>query len=87
MTIFKEIKEKPLEYLVLLFIFLSALVLMIIFSSEHYLERRIIYATSAAYFLWSLYHHYRRGDLHISIIIEYLVFILLAIVVTFTTLI
>lgn len=81
MTIFREIKEKPVEYIVLLAIFLTAFVLFSIFSADHYLERLIVYGTSAAYFLWSLYHHHRRGDLHPSIVIEYLVFIALAIVV------
>lgn len=86
MTIFKEIEEKPLEYLILLFIFIVALVLFYVFRFDHYLERRIVYGASAAYFVWSLYHHYHRGDLHLSIVIEYLIFILLAIVITASTL-
>ena len=86
MSIFKEIEQKPLEYLVLFFIFFTAAVIFLLFGFDHSLQRRVVYATSTAYFLWSLYHHYRRGDLHLSIVIEYLVFILLAIVITASTL-
>jgi hypothetical protein len=86
MSIFKEIEQKPLEYIILFFIFLAAAITFWLFSSDHFLQRRVVYATCAAYFLWSLYHHYRRGDLHLSIIIEYLIFILLALVITASTL-
>jgi hypothetical protein len=86
MSLFKEIEAKPIEYLILLFIFLTALILFFVFRFNHATERWVVYATSAAYFIWSLYHHYRRGDLHLSIVIEYLIFILLAIVVTASTL-
>jgi len=86
MSLFKEIEQKPFEYLVLLIIFITAIVAFLAFRYDHFLERRVVYATSGAYFLWSLYHHYRRGDLNLSIVIEYLVFILLAIVITASTL-
>ncbi len=87
MNIFHNINKRPLEYLTLFFILLIALILFITFSYDHFVQRRIIYAASAAYFCWSLYHHYRRGDLHLSIVIEYLLFILLAIIITGFTLI
>jgi len=86
MSIFKEIEQKPVEYLVLFFVFLGAAVTFFLFRYDHFLQRRVVYAASAAYFLWSLYHHYHRGDLHLSIVIEYLIFILLVIVITASTL-
>lgn len=84
--LFKEIRQKPVEYIVLGLIFLATLVMFIFFRSDSHDQRRVVYAASAAYFLWSLYHHYRRGDLETGIVIEYLVFILLALVVVTTTL-
>jgi hypothetical protein len=81
-----EVKRHPLEYLVLLLILLFSAIVFVFFSYDHYLQRRVVYMASTAYFTWSLYHHYRRGDLHTSIIIEYLLFILLAIVITGATL-
>ena len=86
MSLFKEIEQKPAEYIVLLFIFITAGIGFLMFRSNHPFQRWVVYFTSAAYFIWSLYHHYRRGDLHLSIVIEYLVFILLAIVITASTL-
>lgn len=86
MSLFKEIEQKPLEYLILLFIFIGAVIAYLTFGFDRQEQRWVIYATCGAYFLWMLYHHYRRGDLHLSIIIEYLAFILLAIVITASTL-
>ena len=77
MSIFKEIEQKPIEYISL------AISLLIggsiyIFTSHHDFA---IFLIGGSYFLWSLYHHYRRGDLQLSIVIEYLVFILFAIII------
>jgi hypothetical protein len=86
MTSIIEFRRNIIEYLVLAFIFLAAFVALLSFRFDPHLQRRVIYATSAAYFGWSLYHHYRKGDIHASILIEYLLFILLAVVVTGATL-
>ena len=72
--IFDQIKQKPLEYLSLAMTFLTGLVLFIIFSYNPHYQRLIIYILIAVYLVWSLHHHHRRGDLHFSIIIEYIVF-------------
>lgn len=87
MTLFKEIYQKPIEYGVLFIVFFVASVLFFIFRYESHFQRNVVYATSGLYFLWSLYHHYQRGDLHLSIVIEYLVFILLALIIATTTLV
>ncbi len=83
----KQIKQNPLEYLVLALILAIGAISFLIFSYNPYLQRRLIYATATAYFAWSLYHHHRRGDLDTSIIIEYLIFALFAIVLLSSTLI
>ena len=83
----KQIKQNPIEYLALLFILVAGAVSFILFSYHPYWQRRTIYATSASYFAWSLYHHHRRGDLEVSIIIEYLLFALFAIILVSSTLI
>ncbi len=80
MTIFKEIEQKPLEYLALFAILFLGAILFLFFSYDSHGQRQAIYFTSIAYFLWSIYHHHRRGDLHPSILIEYLVIILFAVV-------
>ena len=72
MIIPKEIKQKPLEYFILGLIFLVGLVCYFLVSDSH-TRRIIVYLMAANYFFWSLIHHYRRGDLTVSIIVEYLV--------------
>lgn len=84
--IFREIRQKPFEYLFLALILISSLVAFFIFSYNPHHQRRVIYVTTAAYLGWSLFHHYRRGDLELSIIIEYLVFALFALVLVSSTL-
>ncbi|HPJ16887.1 MAG TPA: hypothetical protein PK639_01485 [Candidatus Woesebacteria bacterium] len=81
-----EIKKHPYDFLLLAIILLGAVISFFIFSYEPHYQRRIIYLTSFAYLAWSLFHHYRKGDLHLSIIIEYLALILLAVVITTSTL-
>ena len=76
--IFTQIKKHPLQFICLSLILSIGGVAFILFSYNPEIQRNIIYTTGAGYFFWSIYHHYKRGDLHISIIIEYLVMILLA---------
>jgi hypothetical protein len=82
-----EIKQKPIEYIVLGLILLSGLISFFFFAPSSSLKRLVIYLISAGYFFWSLYHHYKRGDLSLSIVVEYLVFALFAIVLISTTLV
>ena len=74
-----------MRHFILYLAFCLAAVLFIYFSYNSQLQRDVVYATAGSYFLWSLYHHYQQGDLHLSIIIEYLVFIVLALVVLSAT--
>jgi len=87
MLIPPEIKQKPIEYLSLACLLMLSAILFVAFRYDSHLQRRVIYATSAIYIFWSLLHHYRRGDLQLSIIIEYLLLALLGIVVISSTLI
>ncbi len=84
---FREIEQKPLEYLALAFILVSGLVLFFIFSFDKHMQRRVVYATTALYFSWSIYHHYKRGDLQMSIVIEYILIGILALLLASGTLV
>lgn len=79
MIIPKEVKQKPVEYLVLLLTLITGF-LFYFFINDNQIRRWIIYSVGIIYFCWSLYHHYKRGDLHLSIVVEYLLIILLGIV-------
>lgn len=81
-----EIFEKPLEYVFLAALFILSLIAYIIVPLNIHQRRWFISFVAVGYFIWSLYHHYRRGDLHPSIIIEYLLILFLGIVFISTTL-
>jgi hypothetical protein len=79
MIIPKEIKQKPVEYILLSLIFIIGFFLYI-FINNSQSRIWIVSGVTFSYFGWSLYHHQKRGDLHTSIIIEYLLIILLGLV-------
>lgn len=79
MIIPKEVRQKPLEYLFLAAVFLIGIILYFFVPLNPHSRRIVVYIMAANYFFWSLYHHYKRGDLNLQIIIEYLVFALFGI--------
>ena len=89
MIILNEIKKNPLDYIILAIIFIAAFALFFFFRQnfDSHNQRRVIYATAALYLLWSLFHHYRRGDLQASIIVEYLLLAIFAVIIAITTLV
>lgn len=80
MIIPKEVKQKPVEYAALASFFIIGLIVYFFADITSHQRRLIVYLLAASYFFWSIIHHYKRGDLSISIVIEYLVMALLGIV-------
>ncbi len=80
MIIPKEIKQKPIEYIILGIIFLIGLLLYLFGPFTAHGRRVVVYCLVANYLFWSLIHHYRRGDLSFSIIVEYLVIALFGVI-------
>ena len=76
----KEIKQKPVEYIALALVFLIGLLIYFFADISSHTQRLIVYFLAASYFFWSINHHYRRGDLSVSIVVEYLVMALVGIV-------
>jgi hypothetical protein len=68
----KENTVFPYEYLILAIILASGAVLLLYFPPLS--GKREIAAVSLGifYFLWGIWHHSRRGDLVLKIILEYL---------------
>jgi hypothetical protein len=79
------IQKNPFQYLFLAVVFALFAVSFFVFAYDPHLQRRLVYAVAAFYFAWSIYHHYKRGDLEVSIVIEYLLFGLFAIVIVSST--
>jgi len=71
----------------LFFILFLAVFFFFFFRYQPQFQRWVIYFSSAGYFFWSLLYHYRQGDLELSVIIEYLLFALFAVVLISFTLI
>lgn len=82
-----EIKKSPLSFLILFIGLIISLVLYFYFGHDQHDQRRVIYTAGGFYFLWSLYHHYRKGDLQPSLILEYLLIALFAVLLLTGTLI
>jgi hypothetical protein len=80
MIIPPEVKKKPAEYVVLALIFILGLYFYFFMGVSPSSKRFIVASIAAAYIFWSFYHHYKRGDLTTSIVIEYLVVALFGIV-------
>jgi hypothetical protein len=72
MIIPKEVRQKPLEYILLGLVFLIGLILYFFAGFNPHNQRLVVYGLAGAYFFWSLLHHYYRGDLNLSIVVEYL---------------
>jgi len=89
MIILNEIKKHPLNYLILGIILIIAAFAFFYFRQnfDTHDQRRVVYVTAALYLFWSLYHHYRRGDLQLSIILEYLLLAVFAVIIALTTLV
>lgn len=83
MIIPNEIKQKPYEYLLLGLIFIIGFVLYFFAPFNPHEKRLVVYLMAAGYFFWSILHHYKRGDLSFSIVVEYLIMALVGI--TFLT--
>lgn len=68
-------KDKYLitHYLPLIAVLAMSALGFILFSHDPALKYSLAIATGAAYFIWSLIHHYIHKDLNIGIVIEYLV--------------
>ena len=77
--------KQKFEYLLLFLLFIFGFSFYLYFSYNGHYQRNVIYITGGSYFLWSLWHHYLKGDLHLAIIIEYLVIILLGLIVLSST--
>ena len=89
MIILQEIKKHTLNYLILGIIFTISIFLFFYFRLHFDTrdQRILVYSTAVLYFIWSIFHHYRRGDLQLSIILEYFLLCLFAVIVAMTTLI
>ena len=80
------LKHQPQNYISLAgLLFLGAL-FVFLFQSNKILTFAFVVTMAIIYTTWSIYHHYKKGDLHKTIVIEYVFFALLVVLVFATTL-
>lgn len=60
------------HYLPLVTIFLAGILGYINFSYDKAFQIAIVVATAAGYVTWGIVHHYIHKDLHLSVVIEYI---------------
>lgn len=69
-------------YSVTVLIFTLGLILIALNGSDNRLQALLITMTATCYFLWSLLHHYIHHELHLWVVIEYILFASLGIVLS-----
>jgi hypothetical protein len=84
--VFNEIKKQPQNYVVGIILAISISFLLFFYNGQPHVQRQVVYLASGLYLGWSLWHHYRRGDITTSIMMEYLLLALFALIVVSTTL-
>ena len=85
--ILQEVRQHPLEFSILFAILIIGTSFFFAFGHDPHAQRQVVYITGASYFLWSLFHHYRVGDLELSLVVEYLLVSLLATLLLTSTLV
>jgi len=78
-----EFKEQRADYLILVFGFGGGLAAFFYFSGQDSVKVVIVLALALFYLLWGIIHHASKKDLHLKVILEYLLISLLGLVVFF----
>lgn len=68
----KEVKNSTFDYLLLVTAGVFFLVAINTFRGERLLEFIILLAFSSFYIIWGIYHHLIEDNLHLKIVIEYI---------------
>lgn len=69
---FKSHKIHHPHFLILLLILAIGAGFIIFFSHDRQPQIASVIATSLAYILWGILHHYKHNDLEIEVVMEYL---------------
>jgi len=68
----KQITKHLSHYLSLFGILIVATFGLIIFKYDKTLQTSIVVGTAISYVSWGIIHHYLHRDLHLSVVIEYI---------------
>lgn len=73
----KDFKKHFHYYLVLLVILNLGIGLFYFFRFNPFYQMKVILATSIAYVVWGIIHHWLSEDLHLKVVLEYLLIAIL----------
>lgn len=76
----EDIKKHLLHYLFLAIILFFGFVVFLLVGFDKTLQMNIAVLTIVSYFLWGMIHHFLKDDLHLKIVIEYLLITALSLV-------
>jgi hypothetical protein len=77
-----DIRHHLWYYIVTVAIFSLGLVLIALNEQNSSLQALLIAMTATCYFTWSLLHHYIHHELHLWVVIEYILIALLGVVLS-----
>lgn len=80
----KKLTRHMQHYLPLIGILLVGLLGFFIFSYDKAFQAVIAIAVATAYVFWGLIHHHLHDDLHLLVVIEYIVIATLGLVIMFS---
>lgn len=82
----KNISHHLPHYLTLFGILGAGILAFLLFSYDKIFQFGVSIALSAAYVAWGVVHHYMHRDLHLAVVVEYLVVAILGLVIVFSLL-
>jgi len=77
----KDISRHPFHYFTLLCVQLVGLWGIFWFSYQAYIQMVILLAMAISYVAWGITHHHQHHDLHIAIVLEYILVAVLAVLI------
>ena len=83
----KKHHSLDISHLILYLVFTVVLISYLFFLRRPDIQKDLIFFTALFYFIWSLFYHFQKKDLSLPLLLESLLFILLALVLVISTLI
>jgi hypothetical protein len=82
----KQVSWHLKHYLPLLGIFVAGVLGFVTFAYDRNFQMAIILAMAVSYVTWGIIHHHIHRDLHLSVVLEYLVIAVLGLILVYSLL-
>jgi hypothetical protein len=80
----KNLSRHLPHYLPLLGLFTAGILAFVVSSYDRVFQMGVAIALAVSYVAWGIVHHYIHKDLHLSVVIEYIVVACLGLVIVFS---